>query len=176
MDAKGDAGGDPENSERDGRDTCQLYIDTFYVSENFMKKYKISKKKGWPRSPRPAPKSAFGSRWLLFFTFIFNFGKSALRHFVLACVSLVQRRREKLTYCCLVCSSVDERKNRRSKDLKMMQRRNKPVATPRGKGYNETKISRQEERPVVTRRKHYDETNERHDLKTLNLPHGDSRQ
>ena len=58
----------------------------------------------------------------------------------------------------------------------MMQRRNKPVATPRGKGYNETKISRQEERPVVTRRKHYDETNERHDLKTLNLPHGDSRQ
>ena len=95
MDAKGDAGGDPENSERDGRDTCQLYIDTFYVSESFMKKYKISKKKGWPRSPRPAPKSAFGSRWLLFFTFILNFGNFC--HIVLACVSLVQPRREKLT-------------------------------------------------------------------------------
>ena len=80
------------------------------------------------------------------------------RPFLLACVSLVQRRREKLTYCCLVCSSVDERKNRRSKDLKMMQRRNKPIATPRGKGYNERKISRHEERPAVPRRKQYDET------------------
>ena len=75
MDAKGDAGADPENSERDGRDSLVGYIDTFFVLENFMKKYKISKKKGWPRSPRPAPKSTFGSRWLLFFTFIFNFGK-----------------------------------------------------------------------------------------------------
>ena len=134
------------------------------------------KKKGWPRSPRPAPKSAFGSRWLLFFTFILNFGKGALRHFVSACVSLVERRREKLTYWCLVCSSVDEKKNRRSKVLKMMQRRNKPIATPRGKGYKESKFSRHEEKPVVTRRKQYHETNERHDLKTWNLRHEDSRQ
>ena len=97
-----------------------------------------------------ASKSAFGSRWLLFFTFILNFGKGALRHIVLACVSLVERRREKLTYWCLVCSTVDEKKNRRSKVLKTMQRRNKPIATPRGKGYNESKVSRHEERPVVT--------------------------
>ena len=60
-----------------------------------------------------------------------------------------KRRREKLTHCCLVCSSVDEKKNRRSKDLKMTQRRNKPIATPRGKGCNERKISRHEERPAV---------------------------
>ena len=113
---------------------------------------------------------------MLLFTFILNFGKSALRHFVLACVSRVQQRREKLTYCSLVCSSVDEKKNRRSKVLKMMQRRNKPIATPRGKGYNERKNSRNEERPVVTRRKQYHETNKRHDLKTWNLRHEDSRQ
>ena len=48
----------------------------------------------------------------------------------------------------------------------MMQRRNKPIATPRGKGYNESKFSRHEERPVVTRRKQYHETNEQRDLKT----------
>ena len=58
----------------------------------------------------------------------------------------------------------------------MMQRRNKPIATPRGIGYNERNISRHEERPVVTRRKQYDETNERHDLKTWNLHHGDNKQ
>ena len=37
--------------------------------------------------------------------------------------------------------------------------------------YNERKISRHEERPVVTLRRQYDETNERHDLKTWNLRH-----
>ena len=77
-------------------------------------------------------------------------------------MSLVQRRRKKLTYCCLVCSSVEEKRKRRSKDLKMTQRRNKPIATSRGKGYNERKISRHEERLAVPRRKQYDETNEGH--------------
>ena len=42
--------------------------------------------------------------------------------------------------------------------------------------YNERKNSRNEERPVVTRRKQYHETNKRHDLKTWNLRHEDSRQ
>ena len=74
-------------------------------------------------------------------------------------------------------SSVEEKKNRRSKDLKMTQRRNKPFATPRGKGYKERKISRHEERPAVPRRKQYHETNEGHDdSKTSNLRHEDKRQ
>ena len=60
-------------------------------------------------------------------------------HIVLACVSLVQRRREKLAYGCLLCSSVDEKKNRRSKNMKMTQPRIKPIATSRGKEYNERK-------------------------------------
>ena len=44
----------------------------------------------------------------------------------------------------------------------MTQRRNKPIATPRGKGYNERKISRHKERPAVPQREQYDETNEGH--------------
>ena len=33
VDAKGDAGADPENPERDGRDTCQLYSRNQYRAE-----------------------------------------------------------------------------------------------------------------------------------------------
>ena len=92
------------------------------------------------------------------------------------CFGLCEPRGTKTGKVVVVCSSVDEKKNRRSKVLKMMQRRNKPIATPRGKGYNESKFSRHEEKPVVTRREQYHETNERHDLKTWNLRHEDSRQ
>ena len=38
------------------------------------------------------------------------------RRIVLACMSLVQRRREKLSYRCLVCSAVDEIGTLRSND------------------------------------------------------------
>ena len=177
MDAKWDAGEDPEKPERDGQDICQLYryflcFRAFYKNNTkFQRKRGVRGPLGQPLNP---PLGVDGCCCSLLFSILAR--KSALRHFVLACVSLVERRREKLTYCCLVCSSVDEKKNRRSKVLKMMQRRNKPIATPRGKGYKERKISRQQERPVVTQRKQYHETNERHDLKTWNLRHEDGRQ
>ena len=48
-------------------------------------------------------------------------------------------------------------------DMKVTQRQNKPIATPRGKGYDERKISRHEVRPAVPRRKEYDETKEGRD-------------
>ena len=51
----------------------------------------------------------------------------------------MQRRREKLAYGCLFCSSVDKKKNRRSKNMKMTQPRIKPIAKSWGKGYNERK-------------------------------------
>ena len=55
MDAKGDAGADPENSERDGRDSLVSYIDTFYVSEHFIKIIQNFKEKGVAAVPSASP-------------------------------------------------------------------------------------------------------------------------
>ena len=49
-------GVDPENSERGGRDTCQLYKFFLFFWEFYKNNKK--KKKGWSRPPRPTPKSA----------------------------------------------------------------------------------------------------------------------
>ena len=38
MDVKGDAGADPEHSERDGRDSCQLYGYFLEIIQNFKEK------------------------------------------------------------------------------------------------------------------------------------------
>ena len=46
MDAKGDAGADPENSERDGRDTCQPYRYFLSFSEFYKKNTKFQRKSG----------------------------------------------------------------------------------------------------------------------------------
>ena len=44
---------DPEDSERDGRDNSQPYLDTFYFSE--------FQRKRWLLSPQLTPKSALAS-------------------------------------------------------------------------------------------------------------------
>ena len=47
MDAKGDAGGDPENLDRDGRDTCRLYLRYFLCFREFYKNNtKLQRKTG----------------------------------------------------------------------------------------------------------------------------------
>ena len=48
---------DPENSERGGRNTCQLYR-YFLFSENSIKIIQNFKEKGVPKLPRSTPKSA----------------------------------------------------------------------------------------------------------------------
>ena len=54
MDAKGDAGADPQNPERDGR-ILVSYIDTFYVSEHFIKIIQNFKEKGVAAVPSASP-------------------------------------------------------------------------------------------------------------------------
>ena len=50
---------DPEKSERDGWDTCQLYRYFLFFWEFYTIKRKFQKKKGWPRPPRPTPTMVF---------------------------------------------------------------------------------------------------------------------
>ena len=164
-------GGDPENSERDGRDTCQLYIDTFYVSENFMKKYKISKKKGWPWCPQPDPKSAFGSRWLLFFTFIFNFGKRPFAILFWPVWALCNEGGKSWLIAVLYVAQLTKGRTEEVRTWKWCN--------------DETSPLRRLEEKVITKEKfHYrkkgqwwpEENSTMKTLKTLNLRHGDSRQ
>ena len=81
--------GDPENSERGGRDTCPLasYIDAFYFSENSIKILVIQnfKEKGVAAAPWPTPKSA------LDFYYIHKFVKLILHDMTLLHVMCLQK-------------------------------------------------------------------------------------
>ena len=118
MDAKWDAGEDPENPERDGQDICQLYryflcFRAFYKNNTkFQRKRGVRGPLGQPLNP---PLGVDGCCSSLLFS---------IWQFLPYCFGLCKPRATKagkvdLAYCCRVCSSVDEKKNQRSKDMKM---------------------------------------------------------